>query len=202
MIHGWLFSFLVFLLIALAVALLFSLSALIRGKDEPWLTVPHYLQERFQSFFKKGIVNGFFLSLYFVACLALVPFVLTLYCVSLPVKIYTITYEDGAPARTWYTTVGKRIVHGETVIPVDRKMVYIFNDTNKTFCLRSVHYSSSGYGGSERPDFFLITPHAYIETEHEPDFWFKHPETISVPEGNSQATRWMVEPMDSELLNP
>lgn len=208
MILGWLFSVILFLLVLLAVCVLITLFAIVGRKEDPLLTIPHYLQERFQSFFEQGIVAGILKSLFFFAFISVVPFVLTLYCITLFPKVYTITNEDGTPVKTWYMTASKKLVHEGEVIAVDRKMVYIFNDTNKDFCLCSSRYSSVPHYDETTPEFYLISSHAYLETEHKPDFWFRIPEKISVQvskTGRSNqvtVTRWLVLPLDPDAVNP
>lgn len=175
----------VILLIACILCTLYSFISEKENLKHSLLTVPHYLQERFAYFFSKNVIVGLYKSVFFIIYILVFPFLISIFMRSQFGDAYKIIEREDGFDYISCAIIGNSITTDGKSVKVNKDKYYIFNNTDKNFCLKQEFYSynPSGLHGyrslDEYEDKVDIPPHSYIETEHSPEYWFVAPNTMS-----------------------
>lgn len=182
--HFFVISIAVILLIVCILCTLYSLISEKESLKDALLTVPRYLQERFAFFFSKNVIVGLFKSVYFLLYLLVLPFVLSSFLRSQFGDAYKIIEENKGFDYISCAIISDSISINGNSVNVKKDKYYIFNDTDKKFSLKQEFYSYSPYrfyeyrSSDEYENNVDIPPHSFIETEHNPKYWFVAPDTL------------------------
>lgn len=175
----------VILLVVCILCILYSLISKKGSLKDALLTVPRYLQNRFSDFFSRNVIVGLYKSVLFLLNILVIPALLSGFIYSQFTEAYQIDEEEDGFTYTSCVIIGNQITIDRESVKVKKDKYYIFNNTDKKFCLTQEFYSYNpselhGYRSlDEYEEDVDINPHSYIETEHCPEYWFVAPNTIS-----------------------
>ena len=187
-ISNYLFFVITIAVILLVVCLLCTFYSLFSEKEtlkDALLTVPRYLQERFSFFFSKNIIVGLYKSVLFILYMLVFPFIISCFIRELFADAYIIIEKEEGFDYVSCVIIGNSMTIDGKSVNVNKDKYYIFNNTDKKFCLKQEFYShnSAGLPGFRSLDEYEenvdITPNSYIETEHSPEYWFVAPKKMS-----------------------
>lgn len=187
-ISNYLFFVITIAVILLIICISCTLYSLISEKEtlnDALLTVPCYLQERFSDFFSKNVIVGLYKSVFFILYLLVFPFLISSFIRFQFGDAYKIIEGEEGFDYISCVIIGNSITIDNKNVKINKDKYYIFNNTDKKFCLKQEFYSHNplglqGYRSSDEYENNVdINPHSYIETEHSPEYWFVAPKTMS-----------------------
>ena len=188
------------LLVLIVFSVLYAIYGLLSKEHRPfgqsYRNLIDFFVRRTHELFSKGIVIGLFRYIFFFIYLLVLP-VLTAYLLSgfLP-RIEKISQEDGKYVHTEYIALGTVRLGDESVSLRDRKILCIFNDTDRAFTLRQEKYiTPDGYGSdgvTEQPEE-RVESHSCHLTGNRPDLWFEAPDTIKTTATYRDRILWVIE---------